>query len=300
MKRNKKSTILVVVIILVFPAIILGFFAYSYFFLNGPAAGDPITRSDWMLLWGAVLGYVGTVSLGLVALHQSNQANQTAHAANQMTRHLMEVEHKERLAFVGVDSTRPLLVYLQDNPAAGQKGAWSIAKEMNSTKIWFSIELLDRELNLSYNDTDGDYILFTFFVRPLNAYHVKHIQVNSIKIKAEQHDTTITCMHVWTDCGQFLEAGNSYKVATIFHGMRTRLMESHLSAEEYLSPAFDFSVNVTLENLYGDKVTIDWSMAAELDPNEPESLDKTSFATRYQLDNIGFHVQEDSSYIDSP
>lgn len=280
----------VIIIILLFPVVVIGLFTYFSIFQNDMERSMAITRSDWMLMWGAILGYVGTVSLGVVALYQSNQSNAAAIAANQMTQNIIEMEHRERLAFACVESTHPLLFYLGKLDG---KPLTSFEKEMNSTKTWINVEFLhDKIEEFDYKQTDNDYSLLIFNIKTLSSNHVKKIRVNSIVITSPAKDMDFSAKKVWTDCGQFLEFGNSYKVAMIVHGLVSIFGRKNLTAEEAMLPEFDLLLNVTVENLYGDTVTINWSMAAEGGSVLANNTSTDNSAYHYQLENIGFQVQE--------
>lgn len=273
---------------IVFPIIVLASFTYLSFFRNEPERSTAITRADWMLMWGAILGYISTVALGIVALHQSNQANRSANAANQMTRHLIEIEHRERLAFAGIESTKPLLIHLNNS---NQKKFEYFKNEMSAMKTWINAEFCNNMLtDFDYYQDDNDYLLCTFNIKTLNSNHIKNIKVNSIVITSTNNNTAFPSKKVWTDCGQFLESGNSYKVSLVIHGLTNLLLEKKQNITDSLFPEFELFINVTIENLYGDQVEIDWSMAAEEGEILANSGDNTVY--QYQLENIGFQVQD--------
>ncbi|MDQ0363310.1 hypothetical protein [Breznakia pachnodae] len=291
MKKFIKYTI---IIMMFFPIIVLGVFTYFSLFQNDPNRSIAITRSDWMLMWGAILSYVSTVALGIVALYQSNQANTSANTANQMTQHLIEMEHRERLAFVGVESTKPLLIYHNNSH---NKSIVCFENEMNSTKTWINAEFRNNSSNeFDYYQEDDDYSLLIFNIKALSSNYVKKIKVNSISITSSIDDIVFRSKKIWTDCGQFLEFGNSYKVALIIHGLAYILKQNNLTIQDGLFPKFELFINVTVENLYGDKVMIYWSMSAEEGELIEKSMNEINnyILYQYQIENIGFQVQEKS------
>lgn len=71
---------------------------YVWFVISGPVpVGKNLEKSDWLTFWGGFLSFAGSVALGVVAVIQNKQANDTNKKAIAENRRQREIEFEHEL-----------------------------------------------------------------------------------------------------------------------------------------------------------------------------------------------------------
>lgn len=71
---------------------------YIWFVISGPVpVGEDLEKSDWLTFWGGFLSFTGSIVLGIVAVLQNIQANETNKRTIDDNRRMREIEFEHEL-----------------------------------------------------------------------------------------------------------------------------------------------------------------------------------------------------------
>ncbi len=142
------------------PVVIIIMFLFDGFI----PLGIQLQRSDWLVFWGATLGYVGTIILGWLAIKQNRKTNtlndewqarfiELNKKSLELSQHLIEIEEERQTPYITIDEQSDLCVYLypeknQQHQQLRTNEVLSFEGSINESNGTIPVKLCSFEINI--------------------------------------------------------------------------------------------------------------------------------------------------------
>lgn len=171
LKRNKY-----IIIFLLLPVLVICMFLINGFL----PLGVQLNRSDWLLFWGSVLAYIGTVFLGWLAIKQNKQIQNSnddwqikffdiEKRTLELNQKLIELEESKHTPYIIVDEKKAFTIYLDPS---------------NNEDFYIKNETETMLFKGSCNTDNGtipyDICAIQFEIRNISKINIKDVFISSI------------------------------------------------------------------------------------------------------------------------